>query len=390
MATSTNPNLNLSASKPSKAQEGSAPSSLLKEAKDSPQKKSQNPTITNNSKIISNPIATKPKLPNRITPSHYSISHNNALSHETIQEDPKSHRSAGRNNSMSQDREPRRKGSYCLNHVSSKTSLGRPSQNCSTRPGSGYTTSRSPRKYSEFALKRIENERKIHTQSMKLGAEGLDTYLYRKTLEKQVGTLENRLNKLKFEEELMAKKIKETETKTEKILSSKKRHQEDLQMKEWRAKKKEADIERRRMSARRDREESRDGLRKASLDTFKNKYERAYGVKVDNQRNKALKEHINKQIEERNRELISMVQKGSNTSMSIRIDKENKKVEMANKKYETMITNEKGKVDELNEKCKELELLENQMLERLSQSYSIHKAKVMELEKAFTMKVKAE
>ena len=361
-----------------------------KQLKQSPQKKPGDSSVTNSTSNLFHSSLTKPRLPNRIIPSHNSISQTTAPTNESVNEGPKSHRShrsPGRNKSITQE-EPKRKNSCCLNNVSSKTSLGRYSQNCSTRPHSGYTTSRSPRKYSEFALKRIENERKIHAQSIKLGAEGLDTFLYKKNMEKQVGTLENRLNKLKFEEELMEKKIKETEKKTQKVLACKQRHQEDLQMKEWRAKKKEQDIERRRSSARKDREESREGLRKASLDTFKNKYEIAYGVKVDNQRNKALKEHINKQIEERNKELISMVQKGSNTSMSMRIDKENTKLETANKKYQKVVAHERERAEELNEKCKELELLENQMLERLSQSYSIHKAKVIELEKAFTMKVK--
>ncbi len=87
---------------------------------------------------------------------------------------------------------------------------------------------RSPVKWSDKAQTRILQEKNTHKESIRRGMEGLDTVLHRKTLEKQVDMLEVRLNKLRFEEENMAKKIRETTEKTEKIMESKKRHQDDL------------------------------------------------------------------------------------------------------------------------------------------------------------------
>jgi len=285
--------------------------------------------------------------------------------------------------------------------------------NLSTRPASGSTTqrsppkpvnprksaqktaavrpssvsARSPLKWSDKAQNRILQEKNTHKESIRRGMEGLDTVLHRKTLEKQVDMLEVRLNKLRFEEENMAKKIRETTEKTEKIMEAKKRHQDDLILKEWRARRKEQEMERLRSDVRKDRAESQNGLKNSMMENFKNKHMIAYNVKMVNDHQKRLKDKIKGKKDQRNEEIHQDIYDGGNMLMANRQNKENERQKNVTLKYEERINLDKQKAEELTNKCKELELMEHEMLQRLNQTYSVHQSKILELEKAFTLNV---
>lgn len=247
---------------------------------------------------------------------------------------------------------------------------------------------KSPRKFSEYALKRIESEKKSQMQGIRLGLEGLDSALHRKNLEYQVKILENRLSKLKLEEVSMAKKIKETSDKTDKILCSKRRRQEELQKKEMMNKKREEDLQRKREQINRERQELREGMRRSSLGCLKQKHEVACSTKYVNEQEKARKEDITKKRQEKNKEIISKVNGSANSSMTMKQTWNVNKVNEANQKYKEKISKDKEMSELLALKCRELENIEHQMLEKLSQTYNMHKAKIFELEKAFSIKVR--
>jgi len=110
-------------------------------------------------------------------------------------------------------------------------------------------------------------------------------------------------------------------------------------------------------------------------------------MKVDNAYHKALKDEFRRRRDERNKDLITKVQGNNNVSICIRQSKDSNKKDEVNYKYAERISKDKERSDLLAAKCKELERQEHQMLEKLSQTYNLHKEKIVELEKAFTMKV---
>jgi hypothetical protein len=254
---------------------------------------------------------------------------------------------------------------------------------------SGTDQSKSPRLFSDYALKRMQSEKKAQRQGIRLGLEGLDSALQRKSLEYQVKILENRLKKLKLEEVSMAKKIKETSDKTDKILCSKRRRQEELQKKEMKNRKREEDLQRKRLEVMKDRQELREGLRRSSMGSLKQKHETACSTKIVNDQEKMRKEEIQRKRDEKNREVISKVNGGINSSMTMKYNREADKINEANNNYKERISKDREAAEDLAQKCGELENIEHQMLEKLSQTYNLHKAKIVELEKAFTIKVKA-
>jgi len=274
------------------------------------------------------------------------------------------------------------KEARCSSARSSMTKLN-------TEP-SGNNAGKSPRMFSDYALKRMESEKKAQRQGIRLGLEGLDSALHKKNLEYQVKILENRLSKLKLEEVAMAKKIKETSDKTDKILCSKRRRQEELQKKEMMNKKKEEDLQRKRAELNKDRQELRDGMRRSSLGHLKQKHETACMTKMANEQEKMRKEEIKRKRDEKNREIISKVNGGINTSMTMRQNKDTDKAYEASQAYKEKITKDREMAEHLAQKCMELENIEHQMLEKLSQTYNLHKTKIYELEKAFSIKVKAD
>ena len=331
----------------------------------------------------------KPDPFSRLYNGRSSVSNDRQTHDNTTQEDSRLSRSINRNPSISQEREPRGASNNALSNSNSRANLSRrdtPARPVSAKPAD-ISRSKSPPRFSEKAVIRQQKAKIAHNEGLRLGTEGFDALIHRKTLEKQVEILENRLNKLKAEENVMSKKIKDTTSKTENILTSKRRRQDELVMRDLRNKKREEDLNRKKMELLREREENRNNLKKSKLYNFKNKHDVAYTMKVDNAYHKALKDDFKRRREERNKELISKVQGVSNLSMSIRQCKDLSKKDDVNHKYADRVEKDKEKADLLAAKCKELERQEHQMLEKLSQTYNLHKEKIVELEKAFTMRV---
>ena len=343
-------------------------------------------------------FSPKPKAANQIPRPKSSMSSSKASRIVQTQEDSRLSVSASKNKSISQERDMNMRSfqvpspanptpiskATSMRCISARSSISK----LQTEP-SMNDQSKSPRLFSDYAVKRMESEKKAQRQGIRLGLEGLDTALHRKSLENQVKILENRLNKLKLEEVSMAKKIKETSDKTDKILWSKRRRQEDLQKKEMKNRKREEDLQRKRLEVMKDKQELKEGLRRSSMGNLKHKHETACSTKVANDQEKARKEEIQRKRDERNKEVIAKVNGGINSSMMMKNNKDMDKVNDANYKYKERIMKDKEAADHLAQKCKELENIEHQMLEKLSQTYNMHKAKIVELEKAFTIKVKA-
>jgi len=354
-----------------------------------PQKHEAPPTFGQSESQLSKSFvlpSQKPDPFSRLYSGRNSVSNERPSNMSFTQEDARASR---RNPSTSQDR-TRGTSNNALSSSNSRANLskrGTPARPLSALP-SEMSRSKSPPRFSQKALLRQEQAKKAKDEGLKLGNEGLDAVIHRKTLENQVAILENRLNKLKAEENIMSKKIKETTQKTDKILVSKRRRQDEIDMKEARTKKREEDLERRRLDLLKEREENRNSLKKSKLYNFKNKHDVAYSMKADNAYHKALKDEFKRRRDERNKEMISKVQNGLNISSTMRQSKDFIKREDVGHKYVERIEKDKEQADLLAAKCKELERQEHQMLEKLSQTYNLHKEKIVELEKAFTMRVK--
>jgi len=237
----------------------------------------------------------------------------------------------------------------------------------------------------ETAIRRYEESKRMRDAKKRMGGEIFETVNQRKEIEHQVTALETRIKRLQMEERQMIKKINETASKTEKILEAKKRHQEELHNKYLQNKAREEYLEKRRQEINQQRNEVKSHLRDAIIGTYKTKHDIAYTVKQENNYIKMLKEQKEQETLEKNKERIKQL----NAQHQDFLVKHNRKISGNDAKYYERLEEEKRKIYDLNDKYQELEKQEQALLQKLSATYNLHKAKIDQLEKVFSLKVSA-
>jgi hypothetical protein len=110
-------------------------------------------------------------------------------------------------------------------------------------------------------------------------------------------------------------------------------------------------------------------------------------VKKENQEQKTIKISLRENTFTKNKEIIEKIAKERQQKDEKLKNIEEDKKTKARTTYSGKMQKEADKIDELSEKCKELEKVEAKLLEKLSHTQSIHRAKINELEKAFNLKV---
>ena len=240
---------------------------------------------------------------------------------------------------------------------------------------------------SEVALKRMEESKEIFIESKNTGKEALIAELGRKELENHVRILENRLMKLRIEEKNMQKKILDTSDKTEKTLQSKLRHQEDLTEKQMRRSDLERQLDQKRQELNNKRESDTNSRKMKTQMMLQGKQSIATDVKDIKQDARSRKDSNKTDYLSQSAQLIQKIRGDDNSRKSERLDKENEKKMMAKTQFHGRLNTNNETKQTLENKLKELEEQEQFMIEKLKQTYDLHKNKYQEYQKVFNTKV---
>ena len=232
-------------------------------------------------------------------------------------------------------------------------------------------------------IQRLQNQELTAQKAKKIGNSAHVIIKRKKSLNKQVKNLENRIRKLQLEEFLMAKRIKETANKTNTILQNKQRYKEKLIETSMRKSIESSMLEERRNKMGQDRETQKIQLNNLKDKTFQNKMNIAHGVKLDNQFNKLIKSEIEKKLSTHQQNKINKVKDLEINLKLMKIDKENTIRERSNNQYIDKLAKEMQESMLMEKKLAELEKFERGLFENLSNTYIKHKSTFEELEKAY-------
>jgi len=187
----------------------------------------------------------------------------------------------------------------------------------------------------------------------------------------------------------MNKKINDTAVKTEKILDTKKRHHEDLFNKYMNRKNRDDWTSKRRSEINNERDNMKKDLLNSLVGNLKHKHDISYNVKQENQYQKAVKKNIDDRRMKENKNKINRIKTEHNDFTNGKNNKDFSVMSLNNSRYVEKLEGEKKRSVELSHKYKDLERIEQQLLEKLSNTYSLHQSKIHQLEKAFNLKVSA-
>jgi len=234
---------------------------------------------------------------------------------------------------------------------------------------------------------RKQEGKEMKLESKMLGGDQLENHIQRKEMETHVLVLENRIKKLQMEDMQITKKIYLTSEKTEIILENKKRHHEKLTIKEERARKLEQEVLTRQQHLQVYKEQVKEKLNTAQLEKFRSKHDLASTMKEESGLHRTLKQELREAQEKKIREMVEKRHQERQQKETINQVKVIDKREQAKQSYKSKAEQNQIKKQELADKCKQLENIEQRLLEKLSNTYSVHKAKVQQMEKAFNIKV---
>ena len=125
------------------------------------------------------------------------------------------------------------------------------------------------------------------------------------------------------------------------------------------------------------------------LGNLKQKHDISYTVKTENTYFKAVKKQIDDKTMKENKNRINRIKTDHNEFLSNKNNKDFSMMSLNNSRYVEKLETEKKMSHDLSQKYKHLEKIEQQLLEKLSNTYSLHQAKINQLEKAFNLKVSA-
>ena len=264
--------------------------------------------------------------------------------------------------------------------------------NCRPNSSRGRLTPQrqnSPLPLSETVKERFNAINKTRQVSKEVGKEALVNSVQRKELSQQVQALANRIKKLKQEEEAMAKKIHETATKTEKVCEIKQRRAHDLFNRVKQKERESNEIYNKRLELARKKTIQRHNLQQSAEENLRAKRDIANDTRLDNQHNKLIKEQIERFQNEKNKMLIDSIKYTEKSIIESKVSKETTLKTDLNQSYYGKINTDKEEVENLGNKLKELTSIEDQLINRLNESHSLHKMKHDELERLFNLRVSA-
>jgi len=240
---------------------------------------------------------------------------------------------------------------------------------------------------SDVVNQKTEERLQVGALSSKMNEAAMSSRAKRKEIEDQVALLENRINRLKKEEDEMMRKIAKTNEKTQITLMNKKRKQEDLNAKLLYKEQKEEEMRKLREKIAKERKNVRSGVRQAQLNTYRSKHNAVLDAKLENYNQKLIKEEIKKRVDDRNQTIIKTVNDMRDQIKSKKLGKETTQLSKVITKCAKQMDCDSQMLENLNKKYQHLAELEQVMLDNLGKTYDMHKSKIMELEEVFTMKV---
>ena len=240
---------------------------------------------------------------------------------------------------------------------------------------------------SDEVAKKIEERDQAVELNMKISQAALSFHTRRKEIEDQVVALEERIKMLQKEERNVTRKIIKTHEKTEQTLENKRRKQLDLEAKLALKALREAELKQRQEKVSTERRNSKAGVSQAVLRNQRAKVNTVLDVKLDNYKNKLIKEDINKKEGMKAQALRQSVVNTHEKVKTNTLGKEIGEMTRWTKKNISRIDTDSQKYEELSKKYEELAAKEQAMLDNLGKTYDLHKNKIQELEKVFTMKV---
>ena len=239
----------------------------------------------------------------------------------------------------------------------------------------------------ERISKRMEESKQIFENSKNAGKDALIAELERKELENHVKILENRLMKLHIEEKNMHKKILDTSDKTEKTLQSKLRHQEELTEKEMRRAELEHLLDQKRQELNDKRENDGNTRKIKTQEMLQERQNIATNVKDIKQDARNQKVSNKTYHLHQSSQLIQKIRGEDNTRKTERFDRENEKKMINKTQFHGRLQTNKETKQNLESKLKELEEQEQLMVEKLKQTYNLHKNKYEAYQRVFNAKV---
>ena len=223
--------------------------------------------------------------------------------------------------------------------------------------------------------------------SRKTANEMIETLKDKKDLEQKVSTLENRIKRLKFEDDVMLKKINATSEKTNKIMSYKKRRQVHLLEKELRANNKNKFVEKQREEFNQERSSRQESIRGSQDEMLRFKYDVGQYMRHQNEEGSTRKRQNEIARNEKNLLTIARVRSAERELQDVRQEKEDANRNELIRNYVEKMKVEKNRTGGLGSRLENLARLEDELFSKLSQTQALHKAKYNELEKTFNLKV---
>eukprot|EP00331_Platyophrya_macrostoma_P013864 CAMPEP_0176421492 /NCGR_PEP_ID=MMETSP0127-20121128/9203_1 /TAXON_ID=938130 /ORGANISM="Platyophrya macrostoma, Strain WH" /LENGTH=465 /DNA_ID=CAMNT_0017802227 /DNA_START=33 /DNA_END=1431 /DNA_ORIENTATION=- len=239
--------------------------------------------------------------------------------------------------------------------------------------------SSDPKQMSPAFKARIEKLELYKEASKRYAERMVQTVRTRKEMEQKVSTLENRVKRLKFEDDMLLKKITDTSHKTEKTMKAKIRHQETLIEKEKRIDALARYIEKRKEMVFQEKTIRQDALRESQDDLLRFKFDIGVHMRQENSVGRQTRIQKEEARVVRAKNIVERVRSEERSHYSHRQEKEdNHRYELSHQ-YLTKVEAEMKKTGELESRLDNLAKLEEQLFTRLSQTQALQKERTFNL-----------
>ena len=219
--------------------------------------------------------------------------------------------------------------------------------------------------------------------SFEYGKRLLKSKAERRTLEEQYQLMENRIKKLKDEDQKLKLKTKQTKEKTQTMIQNRERHIKEIAFLESYKQNLQDSIREKQDRILRMKIHEEMKKREKEKQVFDKKVELASEVKKIKKEEKHIKQEIKREEDIKNSEKMWKIamheKKLENAKMSHKI----KVQENARKVYESKIQLEESRATQINKKMKDLERLETQLLDKLRQTHNNHLVAYAEMQKVY-------
>ena len=226
-----------------------------------------------------------------------------------------------------------------------------------------------------------EANSKAHSKSRASGKIILETKNQRKEIATQVSSLENRIKKLRQEENQTMKRMEQASREIEKTLAVKNRKQGESVEKEQRSKAREESTQKRRAEINTGRDKAKMNASNAVMEMLKGRYVNAQTMKKEADEKKRVELERRKQEEERKRAVKEGIKSWIQSSKTVRSSQEGFMQKRNSVNYVERAKMEREKAQELIARSKELEDYERELIGQLTKAHEEYKARIGELQK---------